>query len=493
MPQFSLPFKYEEETKTSGLTGFAGLPLYLELLYSLKMPHVMKGILDVAIHDKTIWKPSEIVQTLVLLNLVGGEHVDDLRMMEGDTGLCRLLEKINMCGMTGAQRRTRRKHKKQQHAGVLPSRSTVFRFLKQDGNEGLEGRGQGKAYIPKASATVLQLCACNQALIAAQAHHKPSATVTLDIDATLIETHKSDALYGYKGFSAYQPVNVWWDEQQVMLHTQFRDGNVPAGYALKGVLAEAVSLLPEGSGKAGMFLRSDSAAYEIDFLKYCEAEKIHFAVGCPITQELRAAIKKIPERGWKRLDTLREYAEVCFVPNSLATSKSGNEFRYVATREALKEQCVLPGTAEQEYPFPVETLGTVRYKIHALVTNRTIPAEELVPWYYKRCGHSEAVHFVLKNELAGGILPSNHFYANAIWWWISVLSHNIHAIFKSLCCDASWLPSRLKRIRFHILCVPGRVIERGRQLSIRLSAGHPSYDLLQSIRQAICRLRACPA
>jgi hypothetical protein len=31
MAQFSLPFKYEEEKIGSGLTGLAGLPLYLEL------------------------------------------------------------------------------------------------------------------------------------------------------------------------------------------------------------------------------------------------------------------------------------------------------------------------------------------------------------------------------------------------------------------------------------------------------------------------------
>ncbi|MDR3175545.1 MAG: hypothetical protein LBU06_03300 [Desulfovibrio sp.] len=46
MPQFTLPFKYEEETKTSGLTGLAGLPLYLELLYKLNIFKVMRNILD---------------------------------------------------------------------------------------------------------------------------------------------------------------------------------------------------------------------------------------------------------------------------------------------------------------------------------------------------------------------------------------------------------------------------------------------------------------
>jgi hypothetical protein len=47
MPQFMLPFKYEEETKTSGLTSLAGLPLYLDLLYKLNIFNIMRNIFDV--------------------------------------------------------------------------------------------------------------------------------------------------------------------------------------------------------------------------------------------------------------------------------------------------------------------------------------------------------------------------------------------------------------------------------------------------------------
>lgn len=170
----------------------------------------MKAKLDVGIHEKSVWKSSDIVQSLLLLNLAGGEHVEDLRIMEADAGFRTLLEKLSLCGTTGTRRRARRRNKKLQGAGELPSRSTIFRFLKQDGTEGLEGRGQGKAYIPKASKTVRQLCDYNQALAAALERNKPCGTVTLDLDATLIETHKADSLYCYKGFGAYQPMNVWW-------------------------------------------------------------------------------------------------------------------------------------------------------------------------------------------------------------------------------------------------------------------------------------------
>jgi hypothetical protein len=30
------------------------------------------------------------------------------------------------------------------------------------------------------------------------------------MDATLVETHKQDALMSYKGYRAYQPMNAYW-------------------------------------------------------------------------------------------------------------------------------------------------------------------------------------------------------------------------------------------------------------------------------------------
>jgi hypothetical protein len=493
MPQFTLPFKYEEETQNSGLTGLAGLPLYLELLHSLNIPGIMRKKLDADSHKNTAWHNSDTALSLILLNLAGGDHVEDLDIMGKDAGFCKLYEKICTLGLKKSERRVLRKNRRQQACGVLPSRSTVFRFLKQDGVEGLAERGQGKAYIPSASKTTQLLQDCNSALLSAHEYNNPSTTICLDMDATLIETHKADSLYCYKKYTAYQPVNVWWAEQQVLLHTQFRDGNVPAGYALQAVLQEALACLPEGSDKKQMFLRSDAAGYDMKLLKYCADMKIQFAVGCDISESIREAIRSAPKSSWKPLDTVREYAEICFVPSSLSTKKHGYEFRYVAIRESLKEQCVLPGMPEKTYSFPVEAFESVRYKIQAIVTNRDIPAEALIPWYWKRCGHSEGAHDVLKNELSGGVLPCKHFHANANWWWLAVIAHNLHSIFKRLCCDASWQSSRLKRIRFQIINIPGRVFERGRQLYIRLTAGHPSFDLFRSIRKAISRLRACPA
>jgi len=38
--------------------------------------------------------------------------------------------------------------------------------------------------------------------------------------------------------------------------------------------------------------------------------------------------------------------------------------------------------------------------------------EELVHWYYKRCGKSEEAHTVMKEGLVGGKIPSGKFGEN---------------------------------------------------------------------------------
>ena len=90
----------------------------------------------------------------------------------------------------------------------------------------------------------------------------------MDADATLVETQKKEAFFSYRGYKAYQPFNVWWAEQKVVLHTGFRDENVPAGYEQLRVFKEALDMLLEGVTR--VYVGSDTAGYAHDLLRYCE-------------------------------------------------------------------------------------------------------------------------------------------------------------------------------------------------------------------------------
>ncbi len=86
--------------------------------------------------------------------------------------------------------------------------------------------------------------------------------------------------------------------------SEFRGGNVPAGHEQLRVLEEAARLLPAGVRK--LYLRSDTAAYQQDLLKYCAEGKnrrfgvIEFAIGADVTAEFRQAVAQLPERPGRR-------------------------------------------------------------------------------------------------------------------------------------------------------------------------------------------------
>jgi hypothetical protein len=127
------------------------------------------------------------------------------------------------------------------------------------------------------------------------------------MDATFVETNKKDALHCYKGYKAYQPLNTYWAEQELMVHSEFRDGNVPAGFEQHRVFNEALEVLPDGV--ENVFLRSDTVGYQHDLLKYCAEDKnegfgvIEFAIGAYVPRNLKRLC-------WKFLRTSGYHCEI---------------------------------------------------------------------------------------------------------------------------------------------------------------------------------------
>ena len=321
-----------------------------------------------------------------------------------------------------------------------------------------------KAFIPTSNGHLKGLMQTNKDLVTCLNRANPQNTATLDMDATLAQTHKKSALYCYKGFKSYQPLNTWWHEQNIVLHTEFRDGNVPAGYEQLRVFKEALRCLPENVEKVK--LRSDTAGYQHDLLKYCETGtnecfgRIEFAIGCNVTQSFKTAVDQVIDSEWRpifktingrRMKTKSEWAEVCFVPKELCFSKNAPEYRYLTKRQLLEEEPSLAGMEDSQLalPFPTLQMKEKRYKVFGIVTNidyKAMNGEDVIHWLHERCGKSEEVHAVMKDDLAGGKLPSADFGENAAWWWIMILSLNLNVMMKRLALDPSMETTRMKRI-----------------------------------------------
>ena len=157
--------------------------------------------------------------------------------------------------------------------------------------------------------------------------------------------------------------------------------------------------------------------------------------------------------------------------------------RYLAIREPLEQQ-TLPGMDEQlGFPFQTMDWGAVKYKVTGVVTNRDIAGDELIRWYRERCGKSEEAHSIMKEDLAGGKLPSGLFGSNAAWWQIMILAFNLNVAMKRLVLGGDWAHRRMKAIRFWLINVPGRVLRHARRLVVRLVGGHASNRILLQARR----------
>ncbi len=244
MTQGLLPIEYAEVPRSGGVTALAGLLLYLDLLEASGL----RG--SFARHAPTAraqgWSESQLSVALVLLNLVGGESVDDLRMLEQDEGLGEVVRQAERHGVCRRTRRAQERRFRRTRLRSLPSPSAAPRYLESFHDAAREElREPGRAFIPAPGTALRGLERVNADLMRFLQHRAPQTQATLDMDATVVETQKRTALHSYEGTRAYQPLTTYWAEAGVVVHSEFRDGNVPAGHEQLRVCA------PAGGRRAG--------------------------------------------------------------------------------------------------------------------------------------------------------------------------------------------------------------------------------------------------
>ena len=97
MKQGVLPFQYEQEKSTTGMTGLSGLVTYLELMHASGLKSSVERHVGLREHRQG-WTDSQMITSLILLNLAGGESVSDLDVLDKDAGFSRMLREVESVG-----------------------------------------------------------------------------------------------------------------------------------------------------------------------------------------------------------------------------------------------------------------------------------------------------------------------------------------------------------------------------------------------------------
>jgi hypothetical protein len=99
MAQRVLPYEYELEEGKAGLTALGGLPTYLDLAESVGFLRSIDRHMKIRTGDQG-WTDRQMILSLVLLTLAGGDCVEDMEKLEADNGFCRILRKTEKQGLT---------------------------------------------------------------------------------------------------------------------------------------------------------------------------------------------------------------------------------------------------------------------------------------------------------------------------------------------------------------------------------------------------------
>jgi len=492
LPRPFLPFKIETTEKRLDVTAYGGLPVLLETIRML-WPKSWYRRLRKALGYYKSWKVvRRHVESVLLLIAAGGDSIDDLDILRADAGLPQLL------GFEISS----------------PSRVKDLLYRFDQGEKGdflkrtasAEMSKQGQAMI-RAEGPGLRVLAEMVTESVFQIQKVQKCTVlTLDADATLVESHKKTALYHYDSGRGYQPMMGIWAEQMAWVADEFRDGNVGSNTGLLAFVKKAVAGLPPGIQK--FRFRADSAFYNEDMLTWLDEQGWTFAVSAKMSEDLLKMVMAIPEEAWapyRPLDSstaslarsgrtagsvasspqttedageIRECAEVPdFVPNWKRNFKKDTRpFRYTAIRVRSRQLDLLTPVTQQ-------------WKHFCVVANRhECSPSDLLVWHRAKQGTVEHGHGDVKNELAGGKLPAARFGSNAAWWRFNIMCHNMFLFLKAAALPARMHPMRPKALRFHLLNVPGLVLRHARRTILRMSAAHPGAVILGEARNKLYAL-----
>ncbi len=128
MRQGVLPFQYQEEKTSTGMTALAGLPTYLDLAHVAGLSQSIQRHVKLR-RGKQGWSDAQVVTSLVLLNLAGGDSVDDLRILENDVGFAEVWGQVETYGLPRRQRRALERRWRKERRRTAPSPSAAFRYL----------------------------------------------------------------------------------------------------------------------------------------------------------------------------------------------------------------------------------------------------------------------------------------------------------------------------------------------------------------------------
>jgi hypothetical protein len=414
------------EATDASVTGLGGVPGLVNLAHEMGLFRDVDALLPPKERNRG-YSSGASVFDLMLIPLSGGECIDDLAVLRADQGLERLL-----------------------HRKVIAP-STAHDFLRRIQYVGLEGLGKVR-----------------QRQLAHVARSQNQTQATLDCDASLFVSRSRTAQMSYKGERGWMPMLAFWSELDVVVHDDFRQGNMAPQSDALNFLKESVAQLPKTVSQISV--RSDSAWYQREVVDYCEDHGYRFAITADKDDAVRTALSLMKNEDWQRINVpadpddeevyVREWA--CESVHTFNESKYS--YRIIFLRKERRQGDLFEG----------------EYTYGAILTNQDLPLEALIAWHRQRCNCENHIK-ELKYGFALNSLPSADFFVNALYFRIQTLGYNLISALKHIKLPKTWRSFTLKTLRFRLIAIPALVVRHARTLWLKINRAHPYLPILKPL------------
>ncbi len=288
---------------------------------------------------------------------------------------------------------------------------------------------------------------------------------TLDFDNVILENEKYDAAGTYKKTTGYQPALASIGRQVVFI--EGRGGNTPAAYKMNETLAVCFESLKNNNIHIGSF-RSDSAAYQQSVVEVVEKNCTHFYIRIDDSQNLREAIKDIPETDWQDITINNKKVQVADTPFQPFGAKK--TYRAVVQRRKKKDG---------QYDIFTQS----PYAYYAVMTNNENPeaTPQYVTIFYNGRGDSERNFDILNNDFNCNRLPFSFLDANMIYLFAAAISFTLFEWIKQVFFCKGVLANtamRCKKFLFDFMILPAKWIRTGRQWVYKIFTTRTCYKPL---------------
>jgi hypothetical protein len=215
-------------------------------------------------------------------------------------------------------------------------------------------------------------------------------------------------------------------------------------------------------------MRMDAAFFQPEVLRLLLREGCEFAVKVPMWKWLGLKKRIKARKRWTRINH-----EVSAFALRLPVPQWGLDLRVVCYRKKVYHR------TRKNFQLDLFSPDDGTYEYSAVATNKTLSLRRLWDFMAGR-GAQEKTLAELKDGLAFGTIPTNHYGANSAWQWLVVLAHNIFRDFQLSMQGApgrrSWKRTFLyklesiKSARFEWLNVAGRLLNLSSGHTLRLPA-----------------------